>query len=137
MDIPRIAISIRQPWAWAIVHAGKDIENRTWATRFRGPVAIHASKGMTKDEYANANYYIQRVLGAVDQAWLTKWHGVTASPARLDFGGIIGVAEIVDCVDASESPWFFGPRGFVLANARTVPFIPCKGALGFFEWVTP
>lgn len=49
-------------------------------------------------------------------------------------GGIIGVAEIVDCVEASDSPWFFGRYGFVLRNARPVEFIPVKGALGFFDW---
>lgn len=38
------ALSIRQPWAWMILHAGKDIENREWPTRFRGRVLIHASK---------------------------------------------------------------------------------------------
>ena len=48
IDIPRLAISVRQPWAWAIVHGGKDIENRDWKAsnpglRFRGAVAIHAS----------------------------------------------------------------------------------------------
>src|SRR5438876_81719 len=38
------AISIQQPWAWAIVHAGKDIENRTWTTTHRGELAIHATR---------------------------------------------------------------------------------------------
>lgn len=52
----------------------------------------------------------------------------------LQRGGIIGVAEIVDCVEASDSPWFFGRYGFVLRNARPVDFIPVKGALGFFGW---
>jgi len=37
------AISLQQPWAWAILHAGKDVENRRWNTRYRGPIAIHAS----------------------------------------------------------------------------------------------
>ena len=31
-----IALTIRQPWAWAILHASKDIENRGWSTNFRG-----------------------------------------------------------------------------------------------------
>jgi hypothetical protein len=47
------ALSIRQPWAWLILHAGKDIENRDWPTRFRGRFLIHAAKGMTRDEYEN------------------------------------------------------------------------------------
>jgi len=133
-DLPQMALSIRQPWAWAIINAGKDIENRDWATRFRGPVCIHAAKGMTRNEYSDANYFIQKAIGAVDQGWLDKWHGVTASPQRLTFGGIIGRADIVGCVDASESPWFMGTYGFVLTNVRPVDFIPVKGALGFFDW---
>ena len=48
------ALSIRQPWAWLILHGGKDIENRDWATRFRGRVLIHASKGVTQDEWSDA-----------------------------------------------------------------------------------
>ena len=36
------AITIKQPWAWAIIFAGKDIENRTWHTHDRGPLLIHA-----------------------------------------------------------------------------------------------
>ncbi len=133
-NLPRLAISIRQPWAWAIIHAGKDIENRSWPTKFRGPVCIHAAKGMTDDEYADANRTIQHIVGVVDEAWLVRWLGVTAAPQRLYRGGIIGTAEIVDCVEASDSPWFFGRYGFVLRNVRPVEFIPTKGALGFFDW---
>lgn len=133
-DLPDIALSIRQPWAWAILHAGKDIENRSWSTSFRGPVAIHAGKGMTKGEYNEFNYVFMRMAGAQDQAWLDKWHGVTPAPYKLDRGGIVGVAEITGCVNRSASPWFFGTWGFVIANARPVEFIPCTGKLGFFRW---
>lgn len=50
-DLPTIALSVRQPWAWAIIYAGKDIENRSWQAvnrglKQRGRVAIHAAKGM-------------------------------------------------------------------------------------------
>lgn len=132
--LPQFALSIRQPWAWAIINAGKDIENRSWPTRFRGPVCIHAAKGMTNDEYYHANRAIQTAVGPVDRAWLGRWNGVTPPPYRLERGGIIGVAEIVDCVSASDSPWFFGRYGFVLRNAKPVEFIQVKGALGFFDW---
>ncbi|MCC7374294.1 MAG: hypothetical protein IT581_06545 [Verrucomicrobiales bacterium] len=50
MNQPTLAISVRQPSAWMIIHAGKDIENRTWRTKFRGRVLVHAAKGMTDDE---------------------------------------------------------------------------------------
>src|SRR3990167_9411398 len=52
---PMKALSIRQPWAWLILHAGKDIENRGWPTSFRGRFLIHASKGMTRAEYELAD----------------------------------------------------------------------------------
>lgn len=58
-----MCLSIRQPWAWAILHAGKDIENRDWATRFRGPFLVHAGKGCTRDEYEDAVDFIQMTTG--------------------------------------------------------------------------
>lgn len=122
-DLPKLALSIRQPWAWAIVHAGKDIENRDWQTKVRGPVCIHAAKGMTRREMHHAFSVMQSSIGVSIPAII---------PNHL--GGIIGVAEIVDCVEDSASPWFFGRYGFVLRNARPVDFIPVKGALGFFDW---
>lgn len=125
MDLPKIALSIRRPWAWAIINAGKDIENRDWATRFRGTVCIHAAKGMTRDEYEDAADFIGRT---------TAWKSLVPDRHALERGGIIGVAEIVGCVEASPSPWFFGRYGFVLANVQPVEFIPVRGALGFFDW---
>ena len=115
------ALSIRQPWAWLIVHRHKDIENRNWPTKFRGPVLIHASKGMTRDEYAAA------FATAEEQ-------GIELPPFEdLPRGGIVGQATIADCVQAHASPWFFGDYGFVLADAEPLPFCPCKGRLGFFS----
>jgi len=36
-----LAISIRQPWAWLIVHGYKSIENRSWQSQPRGRIWIH------------------------------------------------------------------------------------------------
>lgn len=129
-DLPKYALSIRQPWAWAIVHVGKDIENRDWPTRFRGPVCIHASKGMTAAEYGG----FIRTIHMVSLTRPFPNGSMVPAPPNLPRGGIIGVAEIVDCAEASDSPWFFGRYGFVLRNACLVDFIPVKGALGFFDW---
>ena len=133
VDLPKYALSVRQPWSWAIIHAGKNIENRTWRTGFRGQVCIHAAKGMTNREWDDAMEFI-------DQAFpvpLSANHGRRASAIHskeAKRGGIIGTVEIVDCVDQSDSPWFFGGFGFVLRNPRPIDFIPVKGALGFFDW---
>lgn len=123
-DLPEKAISIRQPWAWAILNAGKDIENRDWRTDFRGPVCLHASRQMTADDFGEAAMFFRTM-------------GIEAPvKAQLLRGGIVGTAEIVDCVAASESRWFFGEFGFVLANVAPTRFIECRGALGFFRWET-
>lgn len=114
------ALSIRQPWAWLILH-GKDIENRKWNTHYRGPILIHAAKGMTFGEYQMTKHFAEQ-------------RGVLLPPkAQLELGGIIGMADIVDCVTHHSSHWFEGPRGLVLTNQRPLPFTPCAGALGLFE----
>ena len=114
------ALSIRQPWAWLIVNGHKHIENRSWRTNFRGPVLIHASKGMTKDEYIGA-YVLAEEQGII----LPDFNA-------LERGGIVGKAILLDCISVSYSPWFFGPFGFVMENQKPLPFQPCKGELGFF-----
>ena len=111
-----LTLSIRQPWVWAILHGGKDIENRNWATKIRGKILIHAGKAFDKD----------------DCDFVERTSGLTV-PNDLPLGGIVGSVEIVDCVKASNSKWFFGEYGFVLKNTVELPFMPINGRLGFFD----
>lgn len=121
------ALSIRQPWAWLIAAGWKDIENRTWRTQVRGRVLIHAGKGMTGTEYANVHAFLQ------DTPSLRHILPHLPKPADLVRGAVIGAADITGCVDVSDSPWFFGPHGFRMANAiQFAEPIPMRGALGFF-----
>ena len=122
------ALSIRQPWAWLILHAGKDIENRTWYTPVRGRVLIHAAKGMTQDEYVDGRAW---VLSLVHHCGLKTVPLPKA--AELERGGIVGSVEIFDCLTYSDSPWFNGPCGFLLRDPRVLPFRPYRGQLGFFD----
>lgn len=141
-DLPRLALSVRQPWAYAIMHLGKDIENRTRGAIDLGGmcavvgqrIAIHAGIGMTRDEYESAADTI-RAIG----------HRLPP-PAELQRGGIVGTVEVTDLVTlaararldedarAAISPWFFGPWGLRLARPRPVPFVRAKGQLGIFAW---
>jgi hypothetical protein len=117
------AISIKPQWAWLIMNGHKDIENRTWRTKHRGEVLIHASgHKVTKADYEEFENECRR-------------HKIKSYPAIDGFktSGIIGSAEIVECVDRSKSPWFCGPYGFVLENARILPFKPMKGKLNIWE----
>ena len=123
------ALSVRQPWAWLIVNGMKDIENRTWPTRFRGRVLIHASKGMTRAEYEDVEDYL--MFSAMESMTAIR----IPESADLDRGGIVGIATVVDCIRPQDrlSPWHIeGQFGFHLIDAKPLPFLPCKGALGFF-----
>lgn len=118
------AISIRQPWADAIIYGGKDIENRSWATSYRGPLLIHAAATVLSG-------------AAMDEAedFVAKRAPIFSplSNPPYERGGIIGVVDLVDIVRKSDSPWFVGPIGWVLANPRPLPFQAMKGRLGLFK----
>lgn len=127
------ALSIRQPWVFAILHAGKDVENRNWredgvhsrqARALAGrDILLHASAGMTRAEYHEAADCIAAIAPAI------------AIPPfeRMVRGGIVGTARIAGFLSASASPWFFGPYAIALSDARPTRFVPMKGALGFFD----
>jgi hypothetical protein len=112
------ALSIRQPWAWAILHAGKDIENRPER------IARMAEKLIGQRIYIHAGLTL--VEEAFDLMPNVHW------PDEFDVGGIVGSVEIKGIVKRSKSPWFFGPWGILLAKPKTEPFKECRGQLGFF-----
>lgn len=119
------ALSIRQPWAWFIVHGGKRIENRSWRTDYRGPVLIHASSWWKPDEVHLDVISARNIVPPGTR--------LTLEDLQSQLGGIVGKARIVDCVAASDSPWFSGPFGFVLEDVEAVPFRACRGQLRLFE----
>lgn len=126
-DLPHHALSVRQPWAYAIVMGWKPVENRSWKGKnpdldFRGRFAVHASQGMTRAEYEDA------------AETFADCGFICPPPAELLRGGIIGVASVVDVVTRMDSRWFFGPKGLVIADAKPIDFIGVGGQLGFFEW---
>jgi hypothetical protein len=81
MTRPIKFLIIRQPSAHLIVHGDMTVENRSWSTRFRGLVLIHAG-----------------LKTAINVPQLA----LEASEMRC--GGIIGIAEIVDCVVSLGGP---------------------------------
>ncbi len=126
--LPRLALSVRQPWAWAIIAGHKPIENRT-AGAIRsgnmrpGRICIHADAGLQQDEF---------LWGY----WRLGKHGVACPrPETLPRGAIIGTVEVTEIIDRSESEWFGGPMGLVLRDPVAIEPIPAQGALGYFEWV--
>ena len=131
------ALTVRQPWAWAIIYSGKDVENRsrTIAGDYRGPVAIHA--GLTDDTTPLASW--------ATWAW-RDWWAESGTPGG-QRGHIIGVVDLVDVHHHTSCPtnhpdalWPLCSRwahheGYhlVLANPRPlVAPIPAKGRLGLW-----
>ena len=96
------ALSIRQPWPYAIFHLGKDIENRDWPSAYTGSLLIHASKTWDRPGYL----YLRK------QGYDVPPIGYHANT----MGAIVGKVNMVNCVKRSESPWFADTWGFVFED---------------------
>lgn len=147
-------LTVRQPWAWAIIHGGKDVENRVrnLAGDYRGPVAIHAGLALFEDEgqYREVNRVIVSELNGWPAGDADLWgsDSIEASDPQFVYGAIIGVVDLLDVHDGrSESlhsndgeriatqPCSLWAQEdvhhLVLANPRPLAEpIPYKGALG-------
>jgi len=117
------ALSVKQPFAYLIVHGYMAVENRAWRTSYRGRLLIHASK--TFASFDDSQFY----RFGFDKEFIDMLRSTD-----IPRGALVGEADLVDCVTDSDSPWFMGPYGFELANplAYEIP-IPCKGELGIFD----
>lgn len=117
------ALSIKQPWAWLIVNDYKNIENRSWPTKYRGVFLVHASLKFD----AEAFRFIRDTIPAVFRRMPREYDDYQR-------GGIVGTVNLVDCVTEHKSKWFAGENyGFVLKDGQPLPFLALKGKLGFFE----
>lgn len=124
-------LSFKQPFAWLITNGYLMVDDRTWGTTYRGPILIHASKGLydVYYDYLKANTDIP--LPAKEE---------------LAYGGVVGFADLVLCSRPDALPehtslkhrmQFKGVSsrhyGFLFEQARPIPFMPCSGKLGIFE----
>jgi hypothetical protein len=125
------ALSVKQPWAALLALGVKTVEVRTWPTSRRGLVLIHASK--VPDPRPEA------------WAWVTT---PELEAAARQVGGVIGAADLVDCVKyptrakfeadrgrhLNAPEWFVerGLNGFVFRAARRLPFAAVPGNTFFF-----
>jgi hypothetical protein len=110
-------LTVRQPWASATFHAGKTVESRRKRTHYRGRLWIHAGTYSRRDQ---ADHW-----AADPDLWLPD--------EPLPRGVILGLVELVDWVDDSDSPWAL-PDNFhwVLRSPMLlVRPVPHSGSLGF------
>ena len=126
------AITLWQPWASYIAVGSKRYETRSWATSYRGPLAIHASaRKMTEGERDLLEDY-------------PFPHGYGPLP----FGAVVATCELVECVRMTDAAiaarecieldlgdWYPGRFAWCLVNVVSLSEpIPAKGAQGLWEW---
>ena len=123
------SLSIRPPYSYWIANPAlliqqdlppKTLENRKWATRYRGDILLHAGTTIEQDAVA----YWKRFMPGLER--LVPAQGYPR-------GAIIGRARLVDVVTSSNDAWFCGPYGFVLEDACPIEPISYPGALKIFE----
>ncbi len=123
------ALTLHQPWASAIAAGLKRYETRSWATIYRGPLAIHAGKSVPA--YAREDYEF----------------APTAIARPMPLGAVVCVADLIAChrtedrADAVSfeergwGDWSPGRFAWELTNLRVLaPPIPARGAQGLWEW---
>lgn len=132
------ALSIIMPWPWLIMKFGKDVENRSWSTSYRGQLLIHASKKPAPGALDMMNNIflsleqIARLNENCREIEERKWQEICSDWC----GHIVGTVEIVDCVRGYKSRWAEpGMWHWVLKNPVlfTDP-IPARGSLRLWEY---
>jgi hypothetical protein len=124
------ALTICQPYAFAILEGVKRVENRSWPIPYRGPLAIHAGK--SRDYMGDLT----------DEQWEVL-HGMIPEKGLniACFGAIVGLVDVIGCLSIDEYQrrfpgdiWAFGDWCHVYANPRKLKTpIPWRGQLGVFE----
>lgn len=84
------ALTVKQPWASFLAYGYKLVETRSWATKYRGPVLIHAGLG----------HLTSAGLGYFTDACIT--FNLPLKAATLPFGHILAVATLKDCIPYSD-----------------------------------
>lgn len=143
------AITIKQPWASLIVEGVKDIENRTWQTKYRGRVLVHAAKTEHKEWFKTHEHLETNIRNGIQ-------NNLTDIQYNATFGCIIGSVDIIDCGINNISIW--AEKSYRAVNFNSLPFheedekdsiiynwilanpikfhepIPVKGKLSFWDY---
>ena len=145
MSLTVKCISIRQPFAHLILHGGKDVENRTWRTYYRGPLLIHAGLEWWRGQYPPMPWNGDFAWQFGDQ--------VVACPQDAPRGGILGLVYLRGCVQGYDSEWaehdpeiwhwllgnpvvfakpiaYKGRQGLFDVPLSALPLVPCSDCQG-------
>lgn len=102
------ALTVHQPWASLIAAGVKRIETRSWSTKHRGPLAIHAAvRDPRWSEFPMAEYYLASGMAIlVGTYWALDNRSLGPDDpkafAPLPLGAIVATCELVDVVTIVE-----------------------------------
>lgn len=148
------ALTLTQPWATLVILGIKHVETRSWATRYEGPLAIHAAKGWTRADIDFAFDLASRNVLPLSRH---------AEPdTDLPRGAVLGTVELLAVASADapgyglvravsnhhgRPPYYFTPLEYELGDYSPGRFawvlgdpvefpepIPARGALGLWNW---
>lgn len=106
-------LTIRQPFAHCVALGVKAVENRSWPTSHRGPLAIHAGRQWARLDPIPRHLtpLFEEHLPSLDHAHLQRRLDVGEHPTGLVFGAVIAVVELVSCHRANSccQPWGDNP----------------------------
>lgn len=126
-SVPRMAISMMQPYAWLFVNGILRIDDRTWNTSYRGPLWIHASTSLHQELYDSLRASTSIEIPPLE---------------RFKKGGLVGRVDLIDVVPPGSTQYpskiraHGGPGGyygFVFANPLKIPFEKMRGRPGLFK----
>lgn len=143
------AISLRQPWATAVMYFGKDVENRSrWLYRHRGPLIVHASRTTPHYDDFQRFFHLAKQEGCPESDLKEFIDDVEAGrcPVPFDTGGcivaVVNLANVFGPKDdipndhpAGESLWADDDSDYWLYFDEVVGVEPVdfKGAVGLFK----
>lgn len=132
---PIMALTISQPFASMIATGEKWVENRTWPSKYRGPLAIHAGKGsqyLDKSELSRFDTGCIVAVGELVACVTRESLGRVYPNQKIYVGGSLTADEILKH-DHTEGPWCW-----ILQDVlRFDEPIPCRGAQGLWKWQPP
>jgi hypothetical protein len=141
------AITIWQPYASLIAVGAKRIETRSWATKYRGQLAIHAAVASGGYQYIGSHEHYRAALKKI----LFQYNLLNEKRIKLPHGAVLATCQLIDCVKISiefaESlmsqerafgDYTQGRYAWVLEDIRMLPApVPAKGAQKLWEWTPP
>lgn len=137
------AITLTQPWATLVAIGAKRWETRSWSTRYRGPLAIHAAKSMpgyAKDAYFEAPFH---------DALCPVANGEGYNLQDLPRGEVIAIVNLLGCwpaealivsdklTEQERAFGDYGPNRYGWRLASPAPIKPGEkavGHLGLWDW---